>query len=77
MTVYAYVIVCLFHCLLFLYYAVYITALMRDFIMLLLLLKLIKLNSIQFKERVGKRSQSFWVETHVIIVSLSDKLHLF
>ena len=26
---------------------------------------------------MGKRSQSFWVETHVIIVSLLDKLHLF
>ena len=44
----AYVIVCLFHCFLLLYYPVYITALMCNFIMLLLLLKSIQSNSIKF-----------------------------
>ena len=32
---------------------------------------------IYIERTYGKRSQSFWVETHVIIVSLLDKLHLF
>ena len=29
------------------------------------------------RDRIGKDSQTFWVETHVVVISLSDYLHLF